>query len=196
MALMADVPIRVTSILVGATVLLSACTLIIDGEIEGKTGQPDAGPTGPACDNTQQCLMLSDRVFDCTQECINRVCVSGRSTPDGIRCGASGDNQICVSGTCVDRGCGDGYVDRNATPPEYCDDGNDNPGDACNQDCTRSCVPPAPAVCDDGNPCNGVETCGSVSGVCVASAPLEDGTECSTRDDAPGTCQAGVCVAD
>lgn len=184
-----------TILLVGLAALTPACSIIVDSELENE-GQPDSGPTGPACDNTQQCLMLADRVFDCTQVCVDRVCVTGQTTPDGTVCGGSGGNQICVSGTCVRRECGDGYVDRNATPPEYCDDGNDSPADGCNNMCTRSCVPPAPAVCDDGNPCNGPEMCDSGSGLCRAGRALEDGAECMTPDDMPGTCQAGVCVAD
>jgi cysteine-rich repeat protein len=164
----------------------------VDAELEGKV-DPDAGPSGPACDNTQQCLRISDRIFDCSQQCVDGVCVTGRTTPDGIACGEAGSDQICVSASCVPRECGDGYVDRTASPPEFCDDGNDNDGDACNNNCTRSCVPPAPAVCDDGDPCNGVESCDSV---CQTEPQEPDGTECSTDDVPDGVCQRGECVAE
>lgn len=166
--------------------------MIVDGQLSGKDA--DAGPMGPRCDNTQQCLMLRDREFDCSQECVGNVCVSGRTTPDGTACAPAGD-QICVRGTCVDPGCGNGFVERMGTLPEYCDDGNMNPDDGCNNECTRSCVPPAPPNCSDGDVCNGEETCGSALGLCRPAMRAEDGTPCMVAA-APGTCQAGVCVVE
>jgi len=191
-----------------AAMLASACTVLVESELEGK-GQPDSGtsqddggsrpdrPSGPRCSNTQQCLQIADRVFDCTQRCVEGVCVSDAAggTPDGVQCGGMASGQICVGASCVTRECGDGFVDRMATPPEYCDDGNDNPDDACNNECTRSCVPPAPPNCDDGSVCNGMEMCDSGSGTCRASPPADDGTACMVGDTA-GTCQRGACVVE
>lgn len=175
----------------------AGCTAIVDSELANKAPQVDGGPDGPRCDNTEQCLMLPDELFNCSLECVDRVCVETASgTPDGTACGGSGGTQICAGGTCVMRRCGDGYVDRTAMPPEYCDDGNTNDGDGCNNECTRSCVAPAPANCSDGDPCNGEETCGDVMGICRASRELEDGTACTTRDSTTGTCQRGTCVPD
>jgi cysteine-rich repeat protein len=184
---------RTRSALFFLLVGLTGCSVIVDGELSNKDGS-DAGPTGPRCDNTQQCLMISDRVFDCTQECIGNVCVTALATPDGTFCGG-GTGQICVRQTCEMRRCGDGFVERQGMPPEYCDDGNENDGDLCNNMCTRSCVPPAPPNCDDGDVCNGEETCGAALGVCRPGARAGDGTPCMVAAT-PGTCQAGVCVVE
>lgn len=180
--------------------VLPACTVIVDGELSNKADDMDAGPDGPRCDNTQQCLMLPDELFNCSLECINRVCVETTAgTPDGTVCGGSGGTQICVDNACVMRRCGDGYVDRTAAAmpiPEYCDDGNMVDGDGCDSNCTRSCVPPAPANCSDSNPCNGEEMCVSAMGLCRATRALDEGATCTTSDSMPGTCQQGTCVAD
>jgi len=83
-------------------------------------------------------------------------------------------------------------------PPEFCDDGNDNPDDGCNNNCTRSCAPPAPAECGDGNPCNGDETCMTIMtvSVCRASSPPADGTTCTDAGGTAGTCEFGECFPD
>ena len=49
--------------------------------------------------------------------------------------------------------------------------------------------------CDDGNPCNGGETCETVTGTCLPGLPVDgiacnDGDACTVAD----TCQGGVCV--
>ena len=56
---------------------------------------------------------------------------------DGTLCGEL-DDAICVLGTCVARGCGDGYRERGddlAWPREGCDDGNMADGDTCSSMC-------------------------------------------------------------
>lgn len=176
--------------------LLPACSVIVETELENKGGSqdsgPDTGPIGPACDNTQQCLMFDERKFDCAQACIDGRCVAG-PTPDGTLCGGTGAMQNCVDARCVTRECGDSYTDRRGASPEFCDDGNDAEMDGCTSMCTRSCVPPAPANCSDGNVCNGEESC--TSGFCRATSQAADGTACMVGTD-PGSCQAGRCVAD
>jgi cysteine-rich repeat protein len=88
----------------------------------------------------------------------------------------------------------------NAVPEgdEACDDGNDVPGDGCENDCSFSCR--GAADCDDGDPCT-ADSCEAVSGgrACArAAAPgvaCDDGDPCTAGDvcDAGGGC-AGVPV--
>jgi cysteine-rich repeat protein len=180
------------------TVLLAGCSLVVESTLEGKQPLPeeDGGPTGRVCSNDADCLLFPDHILDCTQRCVAGVCVLRHSqgTPDGTSCGPTGDDRICVDQTCVNRACGDGYVDREATPREYCDDGDTDDADGCNNMCTRPCVAPAPTNCSDGNPCNGAETCGA-GGVCEGSALEADGTSCMIGGDT-GTCRRGACVVE
>ncbi|MCA9605720.1 MAG: DUF4215 domain-containing protein [Myxococcales bacterium] len=177
----------------GGLATAPGCSVIVDGTLNDK--DQDSGPMGETCSFDAQCISFDP--FNCNRICgPEGRCIDGPA-PDGTRCGM-GTGQHCVDQTCVVRSCGDGYVDRTATPPEYCDDGNTNPDDGCNNLCTRSCAPPAPANCSDANPCNGEESCADVAGmmVCRATAPAMDGTECDAGGGAPGTCQSSVCVAD
>lgn len=186
-----------------AAFLLAGCSLVVESTLEGK--QPageDGGTDNRRCNSDDECLLFADYITDCTQVCVGAspgtpgTCRRNDAvgTPDTTPCGGPGSGRICVNRTCKVRGCGDGYVDREATPPEYCDDGDTNDANSCNNSCTRSCVPPAPN-CTDGNPCNGMETCGA-SGLCEASPPLADGTACQTPGGDAGTCAGGVCVAE
>src|SRR4029453_17743239 len=54
----------------------------------------------------------------------------------------------------------------------------------------------AAVSCDDGNPCNGLETCDSVTGQCAAGSPVADGTPCpdGTVCNGDETCSGGTCV--
>lgn len=177
----------------------SGCSLIVDEQLANKGS--DAGPTGPSCNTTEQCLMLSGREFDCTQTCVGAapgspgVCVSGGATPDGTPCGVGGTRICSRGGMCEPSACGDGFVDRTIMPAEFCDDGDTNDGNQCSNSCTRSCVPPAPAECGDGDPCNGVEMCDTGAGVCRTTRRAPDGTECMVGAD-PGACRAGTCVVE
>lgn len=177
------------TLLLGLCALTGGCSLIVDSELGSKT---DAGSTGEVCTTDAQCI--SFQPFNCNRVCgDDGRCVDGPRAPDGTRCGM-GTNMHCVgTAGCVTKECGDGFVDR--TEREYCDDGNDNPDDGCNNMCTRSCVPPAPANCDDGDACNGMEVCGMVMGVCRTGPPADDGTACMAGGS-PGTCQAGACVVE
>ena len=180
-----------TSILV-LSFLAVGCSVIVEGQLTNRDSGADA-PTGQSCTFDANCISFDP--FNC-----NRVCgAAGRCmdgpAPEGTRCGM-GANMHCVGGACVMRTCGDGYVDRTATPAEYCDDGNDNPDDGCNNMCTRSCAAPAPAECGDGNECNGQETCMTVMALafCRASEPLAEDHDCTDAAGTAGTCQAGSCV--
>jgi hypothetical protein len=102
--------------------------------------------------------------------------------------------------------CGDGILD----PAEFCDDGNNDPGDCCAADCTyetggsacgdpsntqcdnpdtcdgaglcESNFVPPDTLCDDGLFCNVDETCDG-TGVCGAGAPLDYGDGVGCTDD-------------
>jgi cysteine-rich repeat protein len=177
-------------LLVALGALGPGCSVIVESELENR--RPDAGMMGETCTFDAQCISFDP--FNCNRICgPEGRCIDGPA-PDGTRCGM-GANQHCVANVCVMRECGDRFVDRSATPPEFCDDGNDNPDDGCNNVCTRSCAPPAPAMCSDGNPCNGEETCADVAGMmlCRASMALAEGATC-TSAGGDGTCTDGFCV--
>jgi len=110
---------------------------------------------------------------------------------DGTGCGSNG---ACQMGMCVLASCGNGTAESG----EQCDFGSDNgqvPG--CNLDCTFSCNGNS---CDDGDPCNGAETCGSVTHngadgqACSPGTPEVNGTLCGTNMICKNAaCVAGVC---
>lgn len=134
---------------------------------------------------------MSGHEFDCNQECSEGLCRQiSIGTPDGTTCGI-GSAEICVGGMCVAARCGDGFVDRSATPPEYCDDGNTNDNDGCSNSCTRNCVLPAPQ-CEDGNPCNGEEACAG-DGLCTTTPAPAEGAPCRIGAET-GVCDSGRCT--
>lgn len=158
----------------------------------GSPPPPAEGDAGAGCATHAECLGTGESAFDCTRRCVEGRCVSdtAEGTPDGTACGV-GEPGVCVARSCVERRCGDGFVDRRATPPEVCDDGDDNDLNACANDCTHVCY--LASDCDDGDPCNGTETCEGFAQRCAASAPAEDGTACTVAGTS-GTCRAGVCA--
>ena len=179
--------------------LVFGCSVIVDSELANKgsvdagvDAGADAGPLGETCTTHAQCISFDP--FNCNRVCgAAGRCVDGMAAPDGTRCGNMGSMTHCVRAMCIVKACGDGYVDRADT--EYCDDGNTNPDDGCNNMCTRSCVPPAPANCNDMNICNGAEVCGMSDGLCHPGPPAADSTPCMVAAQ-PGSCMGGVCVAD
>ena len=82
--------------------------------------------------------------------------------------------------------CGNGEVDGG----EDCDDGNDEDGDGCDNDCTWSCV--ENLDCDDANVCNGDETCSVDTHTCLAGANRDDGVVCLS--DPRRICLEGACM--
>jgi cysteine-rich repeat protein len=118
--------------------------------------------------------------------CSGHCCLPGEPQPDGMACGAS---RICLDGSCVAGGCGDGVVE--ATAGEECDDGNDVAGDGCESDCSFSCE--FELDCLDGRLCNGSETCDPAAHRCVAGIPAAEGTPCSEAGS-DGLCRGGSCA--
>ena len=178
--------------------LAFGCSVIVEGQLTDRDAGGDAGG-GESCSFDAQCISLDP--FGCNRVCGEDGFCRDGVPPEGTACGTR-PREICVEGDtgeleCLVSTCGDGYVDRTATPPEYCDDGNDNPDDGCNNMCTRSCAPPAPAECGDADDCNGQESCMTVMALafCRASGPEPDGTVCDA-DGVPGTCDGGECFPD
>ncbi|MBV8756607.1 MAG: DUF4215 domain-containing protein [Deltaproteobacteria bacterium] len=158
---------------------------------------------GEQCDGDANCtasctFVCSNAAQDCPAPptCGVAACTADHAcmvqpASDGAACGSNG---ACQMGMCVPASCGDGIPQSG----EQCDFGSDNglvPG--CNIDCTFSC---SGASCDDNDPCNGVETCASVthngnSGqACAAGTPLDNGTSCgSNMVCVNAACIAGVC---
>ncbi len=122
-------------------------------------------PSGP-CEDGNACT-ISD-------QCLTGVCKPGalRNCDDGDPCTIDG----CVpgSGDCMHTPAQAGYT---------CDDGNPC---TVSDTCSGTGCHGAAKTCDDGNPCT-VDTCGAVSGLCLA-AVVSDGTACPA-----GACQAGIC---
>jgi len=104
-----------------------------DATVVAADAEIDAGTdAGPAC-LPSSCVALG--VCE-TAACIDDVCVH---TPvaDGTVCDEVGA-MLCVGGSCVMRGCGDGWREPGPAPArEGCDDGNVVGGDAC----TARCAP-------------------------------------------------------
>lgn len=140
-------------------VLASGCTVLVDNELESKP-VPDAG-------------------FDtfCRGEVDGHDC----STP-------TQPNRVCVNLFCVDRRCGDAYVDNAAG--EACDDGNTLANDGCENDCTITCL--KNEDCDNANVCDGAEMCGLNNAGLPTCGPNPDvlipvvGTPCSVGGGGDG----------
>ncbi len=102
--------------------------------------EPDGGAASDAGlpDTDAGLCGLCEAADDCeTATCTELGCERVRM-PDGTGCTSVADG-ICVSGTCVARGCGDGYREPGPSPArEGCDDGNTLDGDACDSTCTPS----------------------------------------------------------
>ncbi len=103
-----------------------------------------------------------------------------------------------MSGTGGGGGAGGGQlncvVDGVLGPFEKCDDGNNIPGDGCENDCSFTCEKgtiKGDAFCDDKDPCNGVETC-SDQHTCEAGPVPADGEPCGMGK----ICKGGVCGDD
>jgi hypothetical protein len=130
-----------------------------------------------------------------------------RGREDGTDCSTTArPGHHCVDFQCVERRCGDGYVDE--ARGEECDlgDGNNNPNQGCTEDCQFPCN--VDDDCDNGDLCDGDEWCDtSLDGrrICRDDTSLlpPNNTTCTIPDaeydgglGAPGFCCDGTCQSD
>lgn len=176
---------------------MGVCTQPVCGNGVVERGEDCDGGVGCKADCHWQCV---DAATDCAAApaCNMEQCTAQHtcqavadSSQDGQACGTGG---TCSSGTCQTSGavCGDGVVQGS----EQCDFGSGNgPGTGCETSCTFSCS--SSTQCADANPCNGAETCSSVTvngntgQKCAAGTPEADGTSCGPAK----ICLAQACVA-
>jgi len=135
-----------------------------DGCLED-CGKPCATDTdcpddGNPCNGTEYCAVF-------TETCARRDPLSDGSECDGEA------GLICVSSTCQESICGDGYEDSAAG--EECDDGNFTDGDGCNRNCLYSCHDTA--ECDDGLACT-EDLCDTEGTHTCINTVRDAGTEC------------------
>jgi hypothetical protein len=102
--------------------------------------------------------------------------------PDDVRV-----DDVVVDDVPVETGCGNSIVEAG----EDCDDGNDIPGDGCENDCTWTCT--QNSDCRDEEICNGVETCNTTDHICVQGTAMADCDVCDTDPDVK-ICVGGECV--
>ncbi|MBN1770091.1 MAG: DUF1566 domain-containing protein [Deltaproteobacteria bacterium] len=172
-----------------------------DGIVDASAGEEcddDNDVSGDGCE--ADCTFSCHNDADCNDlrtcngeevcDTVAHRCAPGVPAADGTPClTAAGDSGGCRGGVCAPAGCGDTAVEGS----EDCDDGNLEPGDGCENDCTWTCA--GDAACDDGRFCNGAETCDLGTHTCSTGAAPADGTECN-RDGDPTTrdvCRAGTC---
>jgi cysteine-rich repeat protein len=148
-----------------------------------------------SCQKTPTDTCLDTNTCNGTEVCANvsvggatgQKCSAGTPLTDGTACPGG----TCKGGVCASASCGNGTIDAG----EDCDFGTGNgPGTGCELSCKFSCTT-APDSCPDTNPCNGTETCGTVTvggktgKKCSAGTALAACAACS----AGGVCVSGTC---
>jgi cysteine-rich repeat protein len=175
---------------------LGACGSLTDVD-KGDASVPDAVDAPKTIDAAVDAFSGCTKTEDCddgnpcngVENCgQGSVCAPGTALVEGTACELDGDattSDLCVDGACMPSRCGDAVVDPLRLEP--CDDGNRDPGDGCEDDCSFSCADEA--ACGDGNTCNGTETCDLTLHVCAAGKALENATPCGEGRE----CHEGMC---
>jgi cysteine-rich repeat protein len=135
------------------------------------------------CNGIETCALALHRCQLGTMPAVGAAC----TTVGGIA------GECNASVVCGPAGCGNGMPGAG----EECDDGNDEDGDGCDNDCTFSCE--TAAECDDVSVCTGTESCDTTSHTCVAGTPLvcTDGNACTADEcDATAGCEHPLIDAD
>jgi hypothetical protein len=159
-------------------------------------------PQHPAKTNGTVCAEDPDanNVCDTAKTCQAGVC-SGGFAPDTTECRAkNGDCDVTDFCTGSSATCGDLVA---ATNTSCTDDGNVCTSDVCDgtsKSCTHPAVEDGPREgCNAaGDQCNNGASC--VSGLCQASSPKADGTDCENATasggdcDAQDKCEGGSCI--
>jgi cysteine-rich repeat protein len=164
-----------------------------DGTVNaGEQCDDGNGTSSDGCEN--DCTFSCEAAADCDDSAIcngvescsseSHACLPGSMATDGTICGEGS----CRGGECAPSGCGNTVVEAG----EDCDDGNLDPDDGCDNDCTFTCT--TDDDCDDGEGCT-VELC-TASNTCMIRAALVNGSVCE-RDGNPETrdiCLSSTCV--
>jgi hypothetical protein len=125
------------------------------------------------CDDTETCNGTE------TCDTTAHTCAAGTVEADGTACTqASSSAGVCRGGLCVAAGCGNSVQDAG----EDCDDGNQDGGDGCENDCTFTCK--EDGQCDDADLCTGTETCDTTTHTCTAGTAVT----CTVPSDASAGC--------
>ncbi len=156
-------------------VVCSSCSLIVRKKISDNGKKQSTAPcvSNKDCDDGLPC----NGVEYCAPEAEKkdaRGCTYGLMPADGFTCttGAYASGlEICVSGECVVKRCGDGFTDPNLGaqgPAEECDDGNADDSDGCTKDCKFTCRNDAECALTLPNtdPCKKAPTCDLVTHRC------------------------------
>jgi cysteine-rich repeat protein len=160
-----------------------------EGREDGRDVQADDGLEETACTADGPCSDGNICNGEETCDPATHRCAAGTAPPDGFACGGD-PRRICLSRTCVESICGDGFVDTGAG--ESCEP----PGEGrCGSTCTVPCAGDDDCP-DDGNVCNGEEYCSMDEQRCRQRNPLPDGSPCAGtpgRICVFGSCQESVC---
>lgn len=111
------------------------------------------------------------------------VCRPGSPLEDGANCSVPLPGR-CRTGRCVPYSCGDGWFDEWLR--EECDDGNIEPGDGCEPDCTTTCHAGDPCHEEPDDPCT-FDACEPLDPPALGRRCVHTGASetevCNYRDD-------------
>jgi len=109
------------------------------GDVTDASVAEDGSERDAIADAAGDAAATCDPVCVPSNECVTATCVAGacEESPvdDATTCGEMSE-RVCVRGSCLARGCGNGLRETTGTPREGCDDGNVLEGDGCSPMCT------------------------------------------------------------